>query len=276
MLTFALGLLALAIQDPGASAGDRGDRLVKVDVLADRASIRPGDPFTLAVRLTVEPGWHIYWDNPGDSGLPTRIQVRVPAGFEAGAPRSPVPAREVAEGDIVTYVHRDEVVYLVDVRAPKELAAGQRAAVEVEASWLVCTEACFLGSGKARIELTAAAPGAATAAPTNAALFAAARARLPRPWKELEGAALEWSGAGEHRTLRFSVPGATALELFPARSEVTSLESRAFAADERAGRLTADLRFRPTSTDEHPRLEGVLLVKTARGEVGYEFDSTGP
>lgn len=275
MLPLALGVLALAIQDPGAPAGQRGDRLVKVDVLADRGAIRPGDRFTLAVRLTVEPGWHIYWDNPGDSGLPTRIQVQVPAGFEAGPPLSPIPAREVAEGEIVSYVHRDEAVYLVDVRAPKELPTGQRAAVEVEANWLVCTEVCYLGSGKARLELQCSAAGGAAPAPANESLFAAARARLPRPWKELEGAAIEWTGAGERRSLRFSVPGASALELFPARSESTSLAGRAVAADERSCRLTADLRFRPTSPEEHPRLQGVLLVKTARGEVGYEVDSTG-
>src|SRR5258707_1292635 len=108
MLTFAaLLLLPLAAAAPQsaaqdaaqASKGARGDALVKVELLADRAAIRPGEAFTLAVHLTVEPGWHIYWDNPGDSGLPTKIRPRGPEGFEFGAPRSPAPVREVAEGD---------------------------------------------------------------------------------------------------------------------------------------------------------------------------------
>jgi thiol:disulfide interchange protein DsbD len=272
-------VLAFMIAALLGATQNQGDRLVKVDLLADRSAIRPGDALTLAVRLTVEPGWHIYWENPGDSGLPTKISVRLPERFEAGPPRAPIPAREVAEGDIVSYVHRDEVVYLVDVRAPdvlpKELQPGGRAVIEVEASWLVCTEACFLGSGKARLELPVVATSAPPPATANGSLFSAARLRVPRPWKELQGAELEWSGAGDRRALRITVPGATDLELFPGKSDTTNLDGRKVAADERACRLTADLRFRPATPDEPPRLKGVLLVKTARGEFGYEMDSTG-
>jgi thiol:disulfide interchange protein DsbD len=272
-------VIALALAALLGATQNQGDRLVKVDVLADRSAIRPGDSLTLAVQLKVEPGWHIYWDNPGDSGLPTKITVRLPERFEAGPPLAPIPVREVAAGEVVSYVHRDEVVYLVDVRAPdvlpKDLAPGDRAAIEVEASWLVCTEACFLGSGKARLELPVVAPAAAAPAAANEPLFRAARARIPRPWKELQGAALEWSGAGDRRALRITVPEATALELFPGRSDTTNLDGRTVAADGHACRLTANVLFRPATPGELPRLKGVLLVKTARGEVGYEMDSTG-
>jgi DsbC/DsbD-like thiol-disulfide interchange protein len=286
MLTFApplvlplLGpLVALMAQDAAQeSKAARGDSLVKVELLADRAAIRPGEAFTLAVHFTVEPGWHIYWDNPGDSGLPTKIHMQGPEGFEIGEPRAPAPVREVTEGDIVTYVHKGEVVYLVDARAPKVLpkglAPGLRAAFDVDASWLVCIEACYRGAGKAHLKVPLAAPEAAASALANEKIFAAARARMPRPWKELESADLEWSGSGERRMLRITVPGATALELFPLASETTSLEGRVVAADEHSCRLTADLHFREPTPPELPRLKGVLVVKNARGESYYQMDA---
>ena len=32
----------------------------------------------------LEPGWHVYWQNAGDSGEPPRIQWTLPAGVTAG------------------------------------------------------------------------------------------------------------------------------------------------------------------------------------------------
>jgi thiol:disulfide interchange protein DsbD len=283
MLTLALPLvlplLALQAKTPADTEGKgaRGDALVKVELLADRAAVRPGEAFTLAVHFTVEPGWHIYWDNPGDSGLPTKMRARGPEGFEIGEPRAPAPVREVAEGDIVTYVHKGEVVYLLDARAPTEfpkgLTPGLKAGFDVDASWLVCIEACFPGAGKAHLDLPLAAAEAPAPATANDRMFAAARARMPRPWKDLGSADLEWSGSGERRMLRITVPGATSLELFPFASETTSLEGRVIAADERSCRLTADLRFREPAPPAPPRLKGVLVVKSARGEFYYQMDS---
>lgn len=45
--------------------------LVKVALLADASSIKAGQPFTVGVKLTIKPDWHVYWKNPGDSGMAT-------------------------------------------------------------------------------------------------------------------------------------------------------------------------------------------------------------
>jgi len=269
-------LLAAALATQGPD-GSRGDRLVRVELLADRATVAPGDTLTLAVKLAVEPGWHIYWQNPGDSGVPTRFELSGSEGFEIGEVRFPLPEREVAEGDIVTYVHKGEVLFLADVRAPKDAsklpAAGSKLAFGVEASWLACTEVCFAGSGKARVELPIAAAGAASKV-ANEKVFADARTRLPRPWKELEGATLAWSGSGERRELAISVRGATAIELFPSLTGNAELEGRAVASDAGSARLTADLRIKGSAPPGPPRLVGVLAVKTAQGQASFQLDTT--
>lgn len=270
-----LAASALAFQD---SAEARGDRLVKLDLLADRAAVRPGESFSLGVRFRVDPQWHIYWENHGDSGFPTRAEITGPEGFVIGELRYPGPERHVSEGDIVTYVHQDEVVLVADVRAPaevpKELA---KASFQVEARWLVCMEACYPGSAEARIEIPIAGAGAQSP-PANEKLFAGARARLPRPWSELRGASIEWRGDEEGPIAIVAVPGADDLDFFPLASETTDLEERTVERkDAREGgvcRLTATLSFRKSATEDAPRLQGVLRVRKEQGESFYRMDSS--
>ena len=47
----------------------------------------------LAIHMRTNPGWHGYWLNPGDAGLPMDVQWQLPRGFSAGPLRYPVPTR---------------------------------------------------------------------------------------------------------------------------------------------------------------------------------------
>ena len=75
---------------------------VKAELIAREQSVRPGQPFLVAVRLMMDEGWHTYWKNPGDAGIPTAVAWEVPAGFSAGPIRWPVP-RLFRERDFSTY-----------------------------------------------------------------------------------------------------------------------------------------------------------------------------
>jgi len=68
-------------------------RHVKASLVAETDAVRPGQPLTVGIRLEMEKGWHTYWRNPGDSGLPTRVRWTLPAGFSAGELRWPYPQR---------------------------------------------------------------------------------------------------------------------------------------------------------------------------------------
>jgi DsbC/DsbD-like thiol-disulfide interchange protein len=269
----ALLLLAASALAPQDANDNRGDRLVKVELLADRAAIRPGEAFSLGVRLRIEPKWHIYWENHGDSGMPTRAKLVGPPGFELGAPRFPGPERETAEGDIVSYVHYGEIVLVVDAVAPDPLPPGMaQADFSVEANWLVCMQVCFPGSGEAQLHIPIAAKEAKPA-PENDELFAEARAKLPKRWSELAGASVEWQGDEDEPVAVITVPGATDLELFPLASQSTSLLERKIEPGAAACRLTASLSFEPPSQGAAPRLEGVLRVRKEQGESFYRLDS---
>ena len=169
--------LILAVSSLAVVAwADTGADHVKVDLLADTTAVRPSKPFTLGVRFQIDPGWHIYWTNPGDSGLPTTVQLRLPAGFVAGPVQYPVPKVLKFPGDITNYGYDTETTFLVTVTPPAQMAAGTAVPMDADAAWLVCQERCLPGHMTAHLTL-ATAP---TAGPANAAAFVAARGLMPR------------------------------------------------------------------------------------------------
>ena len=118
--------------------------LVKAELVAEASAIAAGETLWLDLHLQIRPGWHIYWRNPGDSGLPTKIDWHLPAGFSAGSISWPVPEHFVQNG-IGNYGYAGETDLLVPIALPKDLAAGQTVDLDAEASWLACADICIPG-----------------------------------------------------------------------------------------------------------------------------------
>ena len=55
--------------------------------------VAPGKKVWIGLQLTHQPGWHTYWKNPGDSGLPTTLQWTLPPGVVPGEIAWPVPRK---------------------------------------------------------------------------------------------------------------------------------------------------------------------------------------
>lgn len=115
---------------------------VAASIIPEARSIRPGTPLRVAIRLVVAPGWHIYWTNPGESGLPTTVRWQGPAGFVAGPLRWPYPQRKQV-GGLVVHAYQGEVVLLGEVYPPSGVAAGQHAEIAAQVRWGVCREVCI-------------------------------------------------------------------------------------------------------------------------------------
>ena len=69
---------------------------VEADLVAEHSSATPGETLTVALRLKIVPEWHTYWRNPGDSGEPTALVWKLPAGWSAGEIQWPAPRRRPA------------------------------------------------------------------------------------------------------------------------------------------------------------------------------------
>ncbi len=152
--------------------------LVQGDLVVDPAAIAAGKSFPIGVRLRLAEDWHVYWQNPGDAGLPTRIDWTLPAGFDAGPIQWPTPIR-FEQGPVVSFGYADEVVHLTDVKAPADLQQGAELDLQAEVRWLVCKEECIPGRAtlQQKVKVGAADEKAASA-------LAAAAKMLPTelPW----------------------------------------------------------------------------------------------
>ena len=152
---------------------------VKAKLVAESSAAAPGTTLWVDLHLDIAPGWHTYWRNPGDSGLPTEIAWTLPPGFSAGDIQWPVPERFVSNG-IGNYGYSQSVDLLVPIAVSQQPQPGAEARLEANASWLVCSEICIPGEAKLSLALPVAA-AAAPPDPATAALFAVARERLPKP-----------------------------------------------------------------------------------------------
>src|SRR6476661_10411436 len=72
-------------------------------------SAAPDQPFRIGLRLRLAPGWHTYWQNPGDAGIPPELELTLPPGVTAGPITWPVPQR-LPEGPLMTYAYTGEVL----------------------------------------------------------------------------------------------------------------------------------------------------------------------
>jgi DsbC/DsbD-like thiol-disulfide interchange protein len=167
--------------DP-ADMARTGNQLVPVRLVADTATIAPGQMFHLAVLFDIEPRWHIYWRNPGDSGSPTFVEVSAPDGFEVGPTLYPRPQRLVS-GDEVTYGYEKRAVLFVPITAPKDLPHGD-ASFTVRADWLVCKGICKLGTATKSISIPTGGQQRIVLAPDVRELLDTHCARLPEPVRD--------------------------------------------------------------------------------------------
>jgi DsbC/DsbD-like thiol-disulfide interchange protein len=131
--------------------------LVKAELLADQANIVAGVPFTVAVKLTITSGWHTYWINPGDSGLPTTVKWNLPDGFTAEPLQYPAPKRIDLPGGLINYGYLDQAVFMARITPPKDLPASDEVPIEAKVSWLVCKDRCIKGGAVVRLSLPVAA-----------------------------------------------------------------------------------------------------------------------
>src|SRR3954453_4224582 len=96
----------------------------------------PAGEVELAIHMRTAPGWHGYWENPGDAGLPMDVQWQLPKGFSGGPLQYPVPTRLTVAG-IMNYVFDHEYAVLVRLSVPP----GARGTIPIraQAHWLACT-----------------------------------------------------------------------------------------------------------------------------------------
>lgn len=137
MLSRTAACVALALTASVAGAQTR----VATELLSNAAVISRGDAFRIGIRFAIPEKSHIYWHNPGDSGLPTSIDWTLPDGFRVQDLEWPIPT--AFEDDVLnetTFGYENEVLLFATVRAPYTIKPGETVQIGARASWLVCLE----------------------------------------------------------------------------------------------------------------------------------------
>jgi len=160
----------------------------------------PGGSVELAIHMRPAPGWHGYWLNPGDAGLPMDVQWHLPKGFAAGPLRYPVPTRlEIA--DLMNYVYEQDYAVLVRLKVPAD--ARDTVPITADAHWLACTDKiCVPEQGQLSLELPV---GSGT---PNRAQFDAWRQAIPQPL----GSTARFEKAGDKLRLAIPLPASIAVD----------------------------------------------------------------
>jgi len=234
---------------------------VEAELVAAQTALVPGAPSTVALRLKMDRGWHSYWRNPGDSGLPTTIAWTLPAGLTAGAIEWPAP-RALPVGPLVNYGYEDEVFLLTQITVAPGFAASS-ANLAARADWLVCKEIC-IPEGADLVLALPVAPSA-TPDPRWGAKIASVRAALPRP---LENWTVSAAGQGAQVALSLR-PGAGTddpgqIRFFPyTEGKIESSGRQSLAQDGPA--LTLTLPVASQRVGEFKRVEGVLTSSKGFG-----------
>lgn len=119
-------------------------------LMSSSATLAPGEKIEIVLRFRMDPGWHVYWKNPGDSGLPPEAEWALPEGFAVSGPRWPYPHR-MDEAGLATYGYDGQLHLLYELRVPPVLPPGP-VSINADVSWLACEEICV--PGKAGLALT--------------------------------------------------------------------------------------------------------------------------
>lgn len=138
-------------------------------------------PFTLGIKFDISPGWHLYWINPGDSGLPIDIRWKLPEGFKVGEILYPTPQKFIQQG-LIGYGYEKEVVLLCEVTPPRDFRAKEGEVLSAHIDWLVCKESCLRETATVEIPLV---KRSSKDIETDKQLIASFRAKLPRSSRKL-------------------------------------------------------------------------------------------
>lgn len=133
-----------------------------------------GGAIRTVVKMVVDEGWHTYWENPGEGGLPVAIEAELPEGWSLGEIQHPVPKRFMT-GDLPGFGYEGEVIFPLTLTPPENFK-GDLPDFTATLTWLTCDDQTCL-PGKAELKLSHTA---------SAQLVETAFEALPKPLPDAE------------------------------------------------------------------------------------------
>ncbi len=151
-----------------------------VTLITEREAVAPGESMKIGFYFQIKPEWHLYWKNPGDSGLPPRVELEsAPDGSQFSDLIFTQPVR-IPFKTQMNFGYEKEALFLVDWKAPSSVQPGESIRVDAKLKWLICKEECLPGKADLSISLPVVDPQASkNANGTHEALFKKYTAQIP-------------------------------------------------------------------------------------------------
>lgn len=248
---------------------------VKVNLLQEEETIQPGRPFWVALHLELEKDWHVYWKNPGDAGIPLKVEWILPAGFEAGPLQWPFPEKFTA-ADMVGFGYTSEVTLLSQVTPSAQLDPNAKIDLQAKINWLVCSSlTCQPGSATVMLPLMVSNEKPPIKA-QFAAIFQQARAKIPQTHIEVKT-------IRKQGIVQLEVPQDTReqadireVEFFPEQQNVIdhSIEPTVDTSSGKSNRYLVNLKGSDEIGAGSQYLKGVLVLHKQNGaQEAFDVDS---
>ena len=138
--------------------------------------VGPGKQVWVGLQIAHQPDWHTYWKNSGDSGLPTVLDFKLPAGIDPGEIAWPTP-KKIPIGTLANYGYENTVLLPVPLAVAPSFN-GEQLNIKLKASWLVCKKECIPQEGDFALSIPAKSSTA-----LSGAAFQAAFDDTPKPLK---------------------------------------------------------------------------------------------
>ena len=151
---------------------------LKIGLVSEVTSIKPGQPFHVGLFIQHEKGWHTYWKQPGVVGVPIGISWTLPEGFTAGELEFPEPQR-VLMYQIKAQGYERDVLVACKITPPAGLKDGETITLKGKASWMCCANTCHPGFKDLALDLKVRKDGGELD-PAWRPVFERERAAFPR------------------------------------------------------------------------------------------------
>lgn len=139
-LTAILALCMAIVSEAAESALiDTGN--VNTQLVSTHNDVVPGQTLHVALRTNMDPGWHVYWINPGDSGEPVSIRWDLPEDLSADEIIWPLP-EAIPTGPLTNYGFENDVLFPVEFTVSESAKPGDVLSVKADVFYLVCSDVC--------------------------------------------------------------------------------------------------------------------------------------
>jgi thiol:disulfide interchange protein len=265
---FIFGLVFFCIAASASlAASNSADALhLHVQLIVPAAQLNRGASSNAGLYFKLDPGWHVYWQNAGDSGEPPQIQWTLPDGITAGAMQFPAPSR-LPLGPLMDFGYENEVLFPFSLDVASSVKPGP-VALHAKVSWLVCREVCIPGKAELEVDCVIPAAGAQVAVVSpdmvspDGKIYDRLIGRLPTALPAADRAIFEPTATG-FRLAVATGQRETQAAFFPEDQNILDNPAQQTVTPTKTG-FVLDLKKDPNLTASPTQLKGVIELSGGR------------